>query len=125
MILKRSSTSTSTGMPLMRFWSVSPRGAIASIRSKNLRGMMWGKTSILVVVMLDLRWPSHLWRLSAWGDPFRFPPNPPSLASRPITSIFECPELGRLTGEAELSPARGDALVHGPPNLGPLRELLD
>src|SRR5207249_700116 len=46
-------------------------------------------------------------------------------SSRAITSVFQCPELRGLAGEAELSPACRDILVHGPTDLRPLRELLD
>ena len=50
MILRRSSTSTSTGIPDIRFWSAMPGGATCSIRSKYRRGMTWGKMSIFIVL---------------------------------------------------------------------------
>src|SRR5206468_727781 len=59
------------------------------------------------------------------GGPGPLPPRPPALALRVTISIFERPELRGLAGEAELSPACRDILVHGPTDLRPLRELLD
>src|SRR6185436_20067614 len=46
MIFRRSSTSTSTGMPLIRFCSVAPAGEAWMARSKYRRGRQCGKTSI-------------------------------------------------------------------------------
>src|SRR5262249_48026465 len=87
-----------------------------------------------------------------WGDPFRFPPDPPHCAGydhrhfnlttggtrsaspqtplfargkTTVISIFQRPELWGLAAQAELLPACSDILVYGSADLRPLRELLD
>src|SRR5712691_11728421 len=50
MIRSRSSTSTRTGIPVIRFCSVAPAGERWIARSKYRRGRQWGKISILIIV---------------------------------------------------------------------------